>query len=276
MKKAFAIVLALFFTVAYLRHINNYGKAFYQVDYPKEDISRILEKENLTEEDTNLIFRQTGVSPASAEKLIRSGEGAKLLKLNELYFKTPEINRTFVAYPVTVSEVKEEPTPLVDIKKGDILVTPNTHTLDWRHGHCAMVLDEEKGILLEHMAIGIPSMITNIRIWGKYPSIAILRYPDEKIAENAVSYAQEHLIGVDYNLLAGVIKKDKSDETVPSSSHCSHIIWQAYKAAGVDIDSTEGIFVTPENLALSEILNVVQIYGLNPRLYKERMLKKSM
>ena len=252
-KKAFVIILALIFTVLYLRHIDNYNKIFYKDDYQKEDISAVLQ--NPAVDDYSLIFSQTGVSPRSAEKLIKDGKSGLLLTLNELYFNTPEMEKEFVAYPVTVCERnKNQETPFADIQKGDIIVTPNTHTLDWRHGHCAMVIDEEKGILLEHMAIGIPSAFTYMENWNKYPSFVVLRYPDEKISEKAVEYAKQSLTGLRYNILAGVIKKDKSDEPVPFSSHCAHIIWQAYKQAGVDIDSTGGIFVTPENLAMSEAL----------------------
>ena len=101
------------------------------------------------------------------------------------------------------------------------------------------------------------------------------QYPEEykNVAEKAAEYAKEHLVGVDYNILSGVLKKDKSDEEVPKSSHCSHIVWQAYKAAGVDIDQTGGMFVTPFNVALSDKLQVVQLYGLNPRKYKNRLAK---
>jgi len=271
-KKAFAIILVLFFTVLYLRHIKNANEVFYQVNYPKEDISEVLSKDSLTEEDYNLLFKQTGLSPYVSKKLIENGNKELFLKMNELYLNTPEIKKDFVAFPVTASERNlHQITPLVDLKKGDILVTFNTHTLDWRHGHCGLVLDEEKGVLLEHMSIGNLSCLTYADNWGGYPSFVVLRYPEERVSEKAVEYAKEHLVGIDYNILAGVLKKDKSDEKVPESSHCSHIVWQAYKAAGVDIDPNDGIFVTPLNIAMSDKLQVVQLYGLNPEKYKNRL-----
>ncbi len=273
-KKAFAIILALFFTVLYFRHIKNVNEAFYQVDYPKEDISAILSKDALTDEDYTLLFKQTGLSPYASAKLIERGREELLLKINELYMKTPEIKKEYVAFPVTASEKNlNQITPLADLKKGDILVTFNTHTLDWRHGHCGIVLDEEKGILLEHMSIGNPSCLTYAKNWGEYPGFVVLRYPEESVSEKAAEYAKEHLVGVDYNILAGVLKKDKSNEKVPESSHCSHIVWQAYKTAGVDIDPNGGIFVTPLNIAMSDKLQVVQIYGLNPEKYKDRLAR---
>ena len=273
-KKAFAIILALFFTVLYFRHVKNANEVFYQVDYPKEDISEVLSKDSLTQEDYNLLFKQTGLSPYVLKRLIENGNKDLLLKMNELYMNTPEFKKDFVAFPVTASERNlHQITPLPDLKKGDILVTFNTHTLDWRHGHCGMVLDEKKGILLEHMSIGNPSCLTYAKNWGRYPGFVVLRYPEENVSEKAAEYAKEHLLGIDYNILAGVLKKDKSDEEFPESSHCSHIVWQAYKAAGVDIDPNGGIFVTPLNIAMSDKLQVVQLYGLNPEKYEDRLKK---
>ena len=183
-KKAFAIILALFFAVLYFRHTKNANEAFYQVNYPKENISEVLAKDSLTEDDYTLLFKQTGLSPYVSAKLIESENKDLLLKMNELYLNTPEIKTDFVAFPVTASERNlNQITPLADLKKGDILVTFNTHTLDWRHGHCGMVLNEEKGILLEHMSIGNPSCLTYAKNWGGYPSFVVLRYPEESVSE---------------------------------------------------------------------------------------------
>ena len=273
-KRFQALITALFFVILYIRHEYNISQEFYLVGYEKTDISSLIRNEELTDKDYDSIFKNTGVSPKSAEKFIEDSNFGVLDELNDLYFKKPEIERVFVAHPVTVGERNaKQITPVVDLKNGDVLVTFNTHTLDWRHGHCALVIDAEKGILLEHMSIGNPSCLTSVDGWGKYPGFVVLRYPDEKVAQEAVNYAVEHLIGIDYNILAGVIKKDKSDEKIPESSHCSHIVWQAYKAVGVDIDETGGIFVTPENIAMSEKLDVLQIYGLNPKDYKSRLAK---
>lgn len=267
-------VATVLLIVLVIRHFYNESLAFHTPSYEKKDISATLNKKNLTDKDFMFIFEQTGVSPGAAKNLIENGEADTLLKLNDLYFEKPDFKKTYIAYPVTVEERNDsQVTPLADIQTGDILVTFNTHTLDWRHGHCGLVLDAEKGLLLEHMAIGQTSCITRLSSWGEYPAFAVLRHPDSKINQKAVKYAQEHLIDIEYNIFAGFFKKDKSDEDKPSSSHCSHIVWQAYKAQGVDIDNNKGIFVTPKNISRSKELKVVQIYGLNPKDYKSRILK---
>ena len=271
--KKLIYALAVFLIVIVIYHLYSQSLSFYEIRYPKQDISEVLEKDSLTESDYMLIFEQTGVSPGAAKTLIEKGKTKLLENMNDLYFEEPEIKNVYIAYPVTVSESNKSYTvPFADIKKGDILVTFNTHTLDWRHGHCAIVTDEKNGVLLEHMSIGNPSCTTNIRYWSDYPGFVVLRYPDEAVAEKAAEYAEKHLVGIDYNVLAGAFKKDKTGEEEPSSQ-CAHIVWQAYKAAGVDIDSSWDPFVIPRDIAMSDKLNVVQIYGIKPDRYKDRILK---
>ena len=196
-----------------------------------------------------------------------------ILYYTRLNVKTFPVFSQIINFKATSVAIKEVGCGWSDWQRCDILITFNTHTLDWRHGHCGMVLDAKRGIMLEHMSVGNPSCLTYVDRWKMFPSFVVLRYPDEKAAQKACDYAVDHLVGIDYNILAGVIKKDKSDEEIPESSHCSHIIWQAYMTAGVDIDATGGIFVTPQNLAMSDKLEVLQIYGLNPDNYKGRLSK---
>lgn len=272
-KKTIAICLLIVVFVASMWQYNTENTVIYTPDYPRENISYLLKKNNLSADDYMTIYEQTGVSPYAAKEMIEDGNYETLQQLNELYFKEQEIEKNFIAYPITVEEQnKEQTTPIADLKKGDILITFNTHTMGWRHGHCAIVLDEKRNTLLEHMAIGEVSCETSLGSWGEYPSFVVLRYNDEKIAQKAVEYAQKNLIEIPYNILAGVIKKDKTDEKNPSS-HCSHIVWQAYKSAGVDIDKNKGIFVTPKDIAMSDELEVIQIYGMNPKKYTDRIKK---
>ncbi len=270
-KRTAAFILILLLIIAHCLH--SASLCFYEAKYPRQDITQILEKESLSNEDYMLIFNQTGVSPGAARELIQKGDGKLLLDINKLYFKKPEIKKEYIAFPVTASETNASyAVPFADIKKGDILVTFNTHTLYWRHGHCALVIDDENGLLLEHMSIGNPSRITNIKSWEQFPGFLVLRHPDEDIAKRAVQYAKSHLVGIDYNVFAGLIKKDKTGEDNPSSQ-CAHIVWQAYKAAGADIDSSADAFVIPKDIALLDKLKLVQIYGINPQKYKQRILK---
>lgn len=273
-KRLMVFILVLCFIVLYVWHYASTLEEFYMVPYEKVDISELIRNEKISADDFHEVFRQTGVSPAAAKELIKNKEFHLLDRLNDLYFEKPDIKKEYIVYPITSQERNSlQSTPLVNLKKGDILLTFNTQTLNWRHGHCGIVLDGEDGILLEHMSVGQTSCRTLEEDWRAYPGFIVLRYPDEKISARAAEYAEEHLVDIRYSIFAGIIKKDKSDEDVPTYSHCSHIVWQAYKAAGVDIDANGGSIVTPKNLAMSDKLEIVQIYGINPEKYEDRVSK---
>jgi len=47
----------------------------------------------------------------------------------------------------------------------------------------------------------------------------------------------------------------------PISTNCAHIVWAAYKSVGIDLDSNGGPFVLPSNIARSEELECLQVFG---------------
>ena len=49
-----------------------------------------------------------------------------------------------------------------------------------------------------------------------------------------------------------------------SGTQCAHLIWLAYAQFGYDLDSDGGWIVTPKDLANSPLLEVVQVYGMDP------------
>lgn len=270
-KKKKLRILILFIAVIILYGIlgvYNDSKAYYEPHYPMEDISDILTKDNITKEDYDKIFLNTGVTEESAKELIKDGNEALLRFLNTHYFKKPSYKKSYIAFPVTANELNQGIlTPLVPLKKGDVLITFNTHTLLWRHGHSAIVVDDQGEKILEHMSVGHKSRITPSIRWGIYPGFVVLRHKDSTISRKAADYAKENLVGVSYNILAGFGEKDKSVKDTVDSSHCSHIVWQAYKAVGCDIDSDKGRIVTPYDISEHEDFYPVQIFGINPEGY---------
>ena len=265
-----AVALLLILLIRYILAENS---AFYRVTYEKTDISDILSKPQLSYDDRMLIFRQTGISPGSVEEIFSRGNTELIKNLQTLYFENADYQKIYIAFPVTLEERnKKTVTPLIPLKKGDILITFNTRTADWGHGHSALLLDNNGKVMLEHMAIGKNSVVSVAEYWGTYPSFIVLRYPDEKIAAAAADYANENLVDIPYDIFAGLVKKDKTGVKNPTS-HCSHIVWQAYKSQGIDIDSNKGSIVTPRDIANSQDLKVAQIFGINPDGYADRLLK---
>ncbi len=272
-KRIALLILLLILIILLIRHIYCVNTVFYGVEYNKTDISDIIKKDNITGEDYELIYKSTGVSPGAAKQIIKDKNYLLLEKLNDLYFDTPPTEKNYIAFPVTAQEnIVGDTIPLVPLEKGDILITFNTHTLDWRHGHCGLVLSADYDTLLEHCSIGNTSVINSASRWGRYPGFLVLRYKNSKIAEKAADYAKENLVDIDYSVFAGITDKDMSDNK-DIDSHCSHIVWQAYKAVGVDIDYDRGILVTPNDIAMCDDLYIVQIYGINPEDYSGRVLR---
>ncbi len=258
------IICALVFL--FIRHLLNEKNAYY---YPPYEYEKVC----FSDSDAK-IFKYTGLSPKGAEDIFKQGKISAFKKLNSLYFEKPDIKKGYILFPITVQEsLNSSPTPLVPLYDGDILITFNTHTLDWRHGHAAIVTDAKEGIILEHMSVGNTSALSRAKKWGSYPAFAVLRYPDEEKAKLAAQYAKENLVDVPYSIFAGLIEKDKSKNETVSSSHCSHIVWQAYKAIGIDIDSNGGRIVTPKDIAKSKELKLVQIFGLNPKEFDNKLMK---
>ena len=250
----------------FIRHFINEKNAYYYPPYKYEEVS-------FSDSDEK-IFKYTGLSPKGAKDILSQGKISVLKKLNTLYFEKPDIKKEYIFFPTTVQEsLNNTSVPLVPLYDGDILITFNTHTLDWRHGHASIVTDAERGIILEHMSVGNTSVLSRAEKWGSYPAFAVLRYPQEEKAKLAAEYAKEKLIDVPYSIFAGLWQKDKSKNETVSSSHCSHIVWQAYKAAGIDIDSNGGRIVTPKDIAKSDKLRLVQIFGLNPEEFNFKLMK---
>ena len=69
------------------------------------------------------------------------------------------------------------------------------------------------------------------------------------------------MLGVPYRLTTGVFSK-KSPRNL-KTSQCAHFVWYAYKKFGIDLDSNGGKVVKPQDIALSDKVELVQAYGFN-------------
>ena len=253
-------IAVIFFTA---RNIYCKTNVYNHCSVQKIPIENILSKIELSDDDYNILSEQTGLHKDAIDDFILSGNKDHIKTIHNLYFENPSYQREDIIFPFIYEERNTKTlTPLAPLKNGDILITFNTSSFDWRHGHCAIVINAENNLILEHVSAGSKSQITDAKLWGSYPSFAVLRYPDEKISQKATQYCIENLLDIDYNIFSGIIKKDKSDETEPISSHCSHIVWQAYMSAGVDIDRDKGSIVTPRDIFNSEKLQAVQLFKI--------------
>lgn len=158
-----------------------------------------------------------------------------------------------------------------NLEEGDILVTFCSHTYGWRNGHTGMVVDAQKGLTLESVVMGEPSCIQSLEKWRKYPSFIVLRLQGEgrKERQAIAQHALEKMQGIPYGFWSDFLEHFGLEELV-ADTDCSHLIWQVYKEFGYDLDSDDGIFVTPKDIAMSEHLEVVQMYGIDMNEIIER------
>lgn len=230
------------------------------------DLDSLLSKDILDETDYTILFEQTGLSATIIEELKSSPNfKVRLLQAQKDYLADIESYNIYME-PATFCQLvgssshKTKAFTLAPYHNGYILITNATHSFGWRHGHVGLVVDEIRGLTLEAISPGTPSNLQNIHKWEYYPTFKMLRLKDISLAEHSTiaHYALAHLEGLPYNILGG-----KNQET-PASTHCSLLIWQAFKHFGYDLDSTGGPFVSPKDIACSPLLEVLQIYGFDP------------
>ena len=93
----------------------------------------------------------------------------------------------------------------------------------------------------------------------------VLRLKDagEEARAEIAQTARERLYNVPYSLTVGFLSPKDQGET-PQGTHCSHLVWQAYHYFGYDIDSDSGPLCTAQDIARSDLFEVVQVFGFDP------------
>ncbi|MDE6411419.1 MAG: hypothetical protein K2L02_02655 [Clostridia bacterium] len=244
--------------------------------YKKEDITEIADKAEWTDEDILFLYRQTGLGKTALlqmkSNLLYLNEepvplSERLKEFQEALFYEGETEHELVADVSKRDLMKGFSAPVAPVlEAGDILVNSSTHTLGFRNGHAAIVLDEY-GTVLESLELGRNSGASNNgHLWfAESSNFMLLRLKDvdKDTRANIAKEARKELTGIPYSIAVGVFSK-KDQGIRPKSTHCSHLVWQAYKNAGYEIDSNGGIVVTPQDIARSPLFEVVQVYGFDP------------
>ena len=228
-------------------------------EYAKADLEPVLEKitySALTKEEYKLLYEQTGMSPAGVDALIKEGKTKALLELQKNLFAVLQVECTPNTI-VTREERTRSEAFIPYIETGDILVTFNCHAFAWRNGHAAIVADAGERLAVESGQLGTESKIVSLEHWEKYPAFVVLRLKDADGEERAAigEYAEQELVGITYRLEA-----EKSG--LQRGTHCAHLTWYAYQQFGYDIDDDGGLIVTPRDIFDSDLLEIVQIYGM--------------
>lgn len=267
-----SVLVLLFALVAGVMIANSVAdvNARYTPDYEKIDLAPMLEKETLTDGDYDVLYRQTGLTKIGVQAVLQDLVNtetplSRLREFQDAFFHEQErLHETIT--PITQRDYYAYPAPFVPLETGDVIVTASTHSLGWRHGHAAIVVNDF-GTTLESICLGVPSALaTNgFSYFAECSTFMVLRMKDadKKTREDIGTAARQELCGVPYVLSVGVFsKKDQGRQA--KQTQCAHLVWQAYKNFGYDIDCNGGAVVTPRDIARSPYFEVVQVYGFHP------------
>lgn len=230
------------------------------------DLCQLVEEgETLSEEQQDLLMEQTGLGRPGLEAVLEDKNGDYLLECQQAWFA--QHATVCVDNGLTSSEEllvdARQPAPY-DLQAGDILVSLNSHTVGYRHGHAALVVEGDRGVTLEAATMGTDSMILSASHWRDYPSFVQLRlksdrYDAQAVGEEAADAALEHLKGVPYDLFCGFFLPSLPVQP-PQSVQCASLAWYAYALVGVDLQ-LDGLMASPTTLLNSPELEVVQAFG---------------
>lgn len=272
------ILLLLFCLNLALQTFWAHRQGYFVPSYEMLDLSPILNQPFLNEEDYETIFRQTGLArPAVDALLSQGGQGtALILETQHGFFSSPTpecvtlIGGRFTCEDRTRDTVGNPvyTVPLAPLKSGDIILTFSTHTFGWRHGHAGLVVDPVNTVTLEAVMLGSDSALVNAQHWRTYSNFMILRVKDasEEDRRQTAGFALEHLNEIPYSLFAGIFGQKGPEATTGLTAQCAYLPWYAWLFSGWDLDSDGGRIVTVFDLADSPLLEVVQVYGMDPAL----------
>jgi len=245
----------------------------------KIDLTATLAKSVLEPDDYNIIFRQTGLGRSAVDHLLTQGDVGKstIVDYQQSFFapkkaKCAPMLGWFTREDILVDDNGERTygPELISVQPGDIIITLATHSLGWNHGHSAIVIDENT--TLESRVLGQNSTFANLDFWRTYANYIVLRVKDisSQLAEAVVEFSKQYLFDTPYRLTAGLVgEKAIALESNSFGLQCAYLVWYAWQNFEVDLDSDGGRLVSPLDILLSDRVEVVQIYGINPNLFIE-------
>ena len=235
---------------------------YFTPNYARTDISPILEKSELSDDDYQTLYRQTGLTKLGIDGLLKDGNITQILKIQEYFFSNPTLEVNHFA-PFTYLEEVDDVAPLANLEDGDIIVSASTRVSWWRYGHSTLVVDGKGKLILEALEPNSKSHFAPASSMANLSNFLILRPKiDEALKADVVNFARDNLLNVPYRLTTGVFSK-KYNPNKLKGTQCAHLVWYAYKKFGIDLDSNGGRIVKPQDMALSNMVEVVQTFGFD-------------
>ena len=231
-----------------------------------QDITHLVDKliagYDLTEEEYKLVSEQTGLCKTSILKVNELYDYSYLLRYQEDNVNNIEYDTRFMFFGIKEEVLKKEHLPFVDLQPGDIMITSSNYTMGIRFGHVGLVINGENGKTLESYSPGQKSDYDFDYTWYHYPKIMLLRLKEEyrHLIPQIIQYCEEYLLDINYSIFASTNQKISLTSS-PNKTQCAHLIWAAYKAVGIDLNSNGSWLVKGRDISLSEYLEVVEVKG---------------
>lgn len=213
-----------------------------------------------TEEDYSFAYSQTGLTKVYFDDVGRLDKSfIKSCQSGLFYDEQPDSDAALGL--ISHDYYSDKYFSMVPLRAGDVIVSSSVHMFGWPMGHAGLVISPT--LTIQAMSVGALSL-TQPTSWFRQAANFIVLRPtiSEEEAKAVADWARENLIGLEYSFMTGVFG-DKDQTASPRTTQCAHIVWQAYKALGYDVDATGGPVVTPRNLANSDLFEVVQVNGLD-------------
>ncbi len=232
---------------------------YYYDKVERIDLTSLLNKEELTDEDYKIIYEQTGVTTYGVNRLLENKEyGIFKLKAIQNAFLEEVKGESKLLGPYCYYQVTNHYMEMVTLKEGDIILSSGTQFLGKTFGHAGLVTSPttilESYGYNELSDLGIKEDFTN-----RASFIVLSPKVDEKTKKEVAKYAENNLQGIPYNVFIGLL----GTKNTIKSTQCSHIVWYAYNHFGYDFDSNGGEICLPHDLLDLEKMDVVQVYGFD-------------
>lgn len=261
-------ILGLALTIYILLGFHAANNMFFAPQVSHVSIEEVLDQPSFSDEDYALLYAQTGIAKPMIDILKQQPDfKTKMLSFQSNYFKPQNVVKTKMTPFTNIDKVlneKGEMIPAFELapyENGYIFLSKSTYTYNWRHGHAGLVIDSIRGKMLESLEPFTLSMEQDASWWSYRPTFKMMRLKDidQAFLDEIANFAATSMQGIPYNILAM-----KTNKTIPTSTHCSHIVWHTFKQFGIDLDSSGGIFVSPGDIGRSPYLETLQIYGFDP------------
>lgn len=231
-------------------------------NYEKTNIEYILDKAELSDVDYELLFKQTGLSRIGVDGLIASGRKYDILEIQEKFFESTDYYYDVFAPFTGLFKTEDSNYCFAALENGDILFCPGSYFSFLRLGHISIVTDRRFRIAAEAQGYENDYELVYASDFLAAPAYMILRpKAGLDIREAAAEYAKKELYDIKYAITAGILTQKLPEKL--EYTHCSHMIWYVYKKLGIDIDSNGGIVITPQDIANSSNVEIVQVFGID-------------